>query len=160
MFHVLVNAYLRWIHFTIFTDCPGEEVPMPDFQEELEAEVLGNAASIVEDPATVASPTASQRTAAKSAPSRRSKNRSEQGEDLQSQTSPSRGTGEDVRSQLPKSGKGKEARQAARSGTGEETRQVCPVEEDVKEEAANRDDEDMGQAQNALEEGQWDALKR
>ena len=105
-------------------------------------------------------PTASQRTAAKSAPSRRSKNRSEQGEDLQSQTSPSRGTGEDVRSQLPKSGKGKEARQAARSGTGEETRQVCPVEEDVKEEAANRDDEDMGQAQNALEEGQWDALKR
>ena len=58
-----------------------------------------------------------------------------------------------------KSGKGKEARQTAKSGTGEETRQVCPVEEDVKEEADNRDDEDMGQAQNALEEGQWDALK-
>lgn len=67
--HARVSAYLSWMTFTMFTvcDCAGEEEPAEDFQAALEAE-LANPTPMAEDSAAVASPAASQRTAAKSGP--------------------------------------------------------------------------------------------
>ena len=89
------------MHYTIFTDCAGEQVPAEDFQAALEAEILANASSIAADPATVASPTASQRTAAKSAPSRSTKRRSELGEDVHAQREEVAQTGGAVKEEDP-----------------------------------------------------------